>query len=403
MSAAPAIVVTGLGVVTALGIDLESFWSALLAGAVGTRELTRFDTAPLSCHRGGEVRDLPGGGPACTGRSLAPRMAVRAAKEAVEDASLTTEDIHAERCGVVFGSVMATRPSLEAWIDRKRGTGEANCAEGGETDWTSPSLLARAPAVALGLRGPNCMLSSACASGNSAIAYGSELLRAGQADAIVAGGADEISYAMLLMFESFRALAPDCVKPFDRDRDGLMLADGAAALVLEREPDARSRGARIYGRILGYANSCDAHHMTAPHPQGRGAVRSMLAALKHAGAQPCDVDCINAHGTGTPSNDAVEAYAIRTVFGASAEHVPVSSLKGAIGHAQGAASAIEAVSCLLALRDGLVPATANYATPDPTCDLDVVAGEPRKAPLRVILNNAFGFGGNIECVAFGAA
>lgn len=412
MTVAPTIVVTGIGVVSALGMDRESSWSALLEGAVGTRELSRFDTASLSCHRGGEVRDAPGSRALRTGpgRSLTSRMTMWATREAVEDARITAMDVNPERFGVVLGSVMATRPSLEAQIDRELGNGEVghgddklNHGEDETPEWVLPSLLARLPAEALELRGPNCVLSSACASGNSAIAFGSELLRAGHADAMIAGGADEISYAMLLMFESFRALAADCVKPFDRDRDGLMLADGAAALVLEREPDARARGARIYGRVLGYANSCDAHHMTAPHPRGRGAVRSMRTALRRAEAQPCDIDCINAHGTGTPSNDAIEAYAIRTVFGADADHVPVSSLKGALGHAQGAASAIEAASCLLSLRDGVVPATANHSVLDSACDLDVVAGKPRKAPLRMVLNNAFGFGGNVECIAFGAA
>jgi 3-oxoacyl-(acyl-carrier-protein) synthase len=402
MSTASSIVVTGLGVISSVGAGLESFWSALYDGFVGTNELTRFDTSSLSCHRGGEAVNPPSASMSNMRRSLAVRMAMTVASEAVNDASLTASNVSAERFGVVFGSVMSTRPSLETWIKREANVTETTIETGEEWQWTSPSLLARAPAQALGIQGPNCVLSSACASGNSAIAYASELLRTGHADAMVAGGADEISHAMLMMFDSFRALAHDCVKPFDRDRSGLMLADGAAALVLEREPDARARGARIYGRILGYANSCDAHHITAPHPDGRGAVRSMLATLLRAGAQSHDVDCISAHGTGTPSNDAIEARAIRTVFGGHADHLPVFSLKGAAGHAQGAAGTIEAVCCLLALQKQLIPATANFTTPDPECDIDVVAGKPREHSLRIILSNAFGFGGNIECVAFGA-
>jgi 3-oxoacyl-[acyl-carrier-protein] synthase II len=219
---------------------------------------------------------------------------------------------------------------------------------------------------------------------------------------MVAGGSDELSYAMLLMFDSFRALSPDVVRPFDIDRRGLMLAEGAAALVLEREADARARGAHIYGRVMGWANVADAHHITAPHPHGRGAAQSIAAALTQAEASPSDVDFICAHGTGTPSNDATEACAIHSVLGNHTSQTPVSSMKGALGHTQGAASAIEAICCLLALRDGVVPPTANCDTPDPSCDLDIVTDGARLIGQQLVLNNAFGFGGNVECVALGA-
>jgi 3-oxoacyl-(acyl-carrier-protein) synthase len=392
----PAIAVTGLGVCSPLGLTVEDFWSATLAGAVATDELVRFDTSGLSARRGAEVRGLEEVGGAIgidpVEHSRAVTLAEFAARNAARDASIADAGADPKRVGVVFGTVMATRPAAESWLARDTVRGP----------WLSPSELSRGPARALGYEGPNCVLAAACAAGNSAIAYAAQALRAGRADAMVAGGADELSQAMLLMFDSFRALAPDAVRPFDRDRRGLMLAEGAAALMLERETDARARGARIYGRVLGYANLADAHHITAPDPRGRGAVRSMRAALRDADADPCDVDHISAHGTGTPSNDAVEACAIREVFGPHTDHLPVSSLKGAIGHAQGAASAIEAVGCLLAIRDGVVPATANHRTPDPACELDVVAGAARHTPLGVVLSNAFGFGGSIECVAFGA-
>ncbi len=398
----PAIAVTGLGVCSPLGLTVEDFWSATLAGAVATDELVRFDTSGLSACRGGEVRGLEeargleevegeiGADPA--GPSRAVVLAELAARNASLDAGIADAGADPERVGVVFGTVMATRPAAEPWLTRDAVRGP----------WFSSAELSRTPARVLGYEGPNCVLAAACAAGNSAIAYAAQALRAGRADVMVAGGADELSQAMLLMFDSFRALAPDAVRPFDRDRRGLMLAEGAAALVLERETDARARGARIHGRVLGCANLADAHHIAAPDPRGRGAVRSMRDALRDAEVDPRDVDHISAHGTGTPSNDAVEARAIREVFGAHADRLPVSSLKGAIGHAQGAASAIEAVACLLALRDGVVPATANYRTPDPACELDVVAGHARPAPLEAVLSNAFGFGGSIECVVFGA-
>jgi 3-oxoacyl-(acyl-carrier-protein) synthase len=220
---------------------------------------------------------------------------------------------------------------------------------------------------------------------------------------MVVGGADEISQAMLMMFDSFGLLAPDAVRPFDAEREGLLLGEGAAAFVLEREADARARGARIHGRLLGWANVADAFHITSPHPEARGAIRAMRRALARADVEASAVDHVSAHGTGTPANDAVEAHAIRAVLGGGADEVPVTALKSLLGHAQGAASALEAAACLLTIRDGLVPPVGNYTTRDPACDVDVVAGTARAVPVEIALSNAFGFGGNIECVVFGAA
>jgi 3-oxoacyl-(acyl-carrier-protein) synthase len=410
MSAPAAIVVTGIGVRSPLGADAEAFWQRALAGEVATRPLTRFDTSRLSVDRGGEMGDarVPealGAASADDGRvgaggdsPLAVRLAEQAAAAAVDDASLTPDAAAPERVGVCFGTVMGTRPAVERWLARDPAAREP----ADRAAWADPSLLSRAPARRLGLRGPTCVVATACAAGNSAIAWGAEALRAGRADAMVVGGADELSLAMLMMFDSFRLLASDAVKPFDRTREGLLLGEGAAALVLEREPDARARGARIHGRILGHANVADAHHMTAPHPDGRGATRAMRRALADADVEASAVDHVSAHGTGTPANDAVEAQAIRTVLGSATDATPVTALKSMLGHAQGAASAIEGAACLLAIRDGRIPPVANYAAPDPACDVDVVAGEARRTPVAVALSNAFGFGGNIECVVFGA-
>lgn len=403
MSADAEIVVTGFGVLCPLGVDSEAFWLGLLTGTVATRELMRFDTGALSASRGGEMRGLPPRADVVAGSdgSLAAELAARASATATHEAGLSESGIELERVGVCFGTVMGTRPTIERWLrSRERA---ADAAAGASTAWGSPTLLSRRAARQLGFGGPNCTMSTACAAGNSAIAWAADALRAGRADAMVAGGADEISQAMLMMFDSFRALDPEAVRPFDVHRRGLMLGEGAAALVLEREPDARARRAHIHGRVLGYANFADAHHITAPDPEGAGAARAMRAAVADAGAGPADVDHISAHGTGTKANDAVEARAIRRVFGAHADHIAVTATKAAIGHAQGAASAIEAVACLLALRDGLVPPTANHRTPDPACDLDIVVARPRPASLKLVLSNAFGFGGNIECVAFGVA
>lgn len=399
MTTETSIVVTGMGVSTTLGSDVETFWAAVCQGAVGTRELEHFDTSMLATHRGGELSQLRARRHSTSvDTPLAVELAVATATSAAADADLSHSGIDTDRVGVVFGTVMGTRPTVEGWLSQSQSTHGAE-----DLAWTSSTALSRTAASSLGFGGPNCVISTACASGNSAISYAADALISGRADAMVTGGADELSYAMLLMFDSLRALSPDVVKPFDVNRRGLMLAEGAAALVLEREADARVRKAPIYGRVVGWTNVADAHHMTAPHPQGDGAARSISGALKQAGASTRDVDYICAHGTGTPTNDASEAIAIHSVLGTHTTHTPVSSLKGALGHSQGAASMIEALCCLLALRDGVVPPTANCDTPDPACDLDIVAQVSRLAKMRLVLNNAFGFGGNVECVALGAA
>ncbi len=390
---APAIVVTGIGVRAPLGPDVDAFWKGALAGEVATRELTRFDTTRLSGGRGGEMAGVePGEVP------LAVQLAEEAAAAAVRDAALTPDAVAFERVGVCFGTVMGTRPSVERWLAED----PAERADARTAAWADPSLVSRGPARRLGLGGPNCVVATGCAAGNTAIAWGAEALRAGRADAMVVGGADEISQAMLMMFDSFHLLSPDAVRPFDRARVGLLLGEGAAAFVLEREADARARHARVHGRILGHSNVADAFHATAPHPEGRGAIRAMRRALADADVEASGVDHVSAHGTGTPANDVVEAKAIRSVLGSAADDVPVTALKSMLGHSQGAASAIEAAACLLSIRDGLVPPVANHDERDPECEIDVVAGEARAKPVAVALSNAFGFGGNIECVVFGA-
>jgi len=388
-----SIVITGMGVVSPLGRTTDGFWQALLKGTVATGQLTRFDTSVLSVETGAEVSE---GDEVDTCPSLALKWAVEVAETATEDASLSAAGIDPARVGVSFGSVMGTRSSLDLALLK------TEPEKPSASPWGSPSLLSREPARRLGLAGPNCSIATACAAGNSAVAYGAEALRRGRADAMVVGGVDEISQTTLLIFDSFRALADDFVRPFDAGRRGLMLGEGAAALVLEREEDAKARGATIRGRVLGYANVCDAHHITAPHPEGRGAIRSMRRAMEMAGLQPSDVDHVNAHGTGTRANDSVEAGALRRVFGQQADRLPVTALKSMLGHAQGGASALEAVACVLSMRDGLIPPTANHVERDPECDLDVVTGTPRKSRIRVALSNAFGFGGNIECLLLGA-
>lgn len=400
MSRDAEIVVTGLSVVSAAGWSAADFWADAVAGVVQTRTLTRFDTSVLASDRGAEIcaEPDPGAARGDRGAPLAVEWAARAARDAAMDARLLGA-VASERAGVCFGTVMATRGEVDRWVLGAGGRPGDRSAAGG---LIGPSSLSRVPAARLGFGGPNCVIATACAAGNSAIAYGVDALRGDRADAMVVGGAEEISQTLLLVFDSFRALAPDCVRPFDRARRGLLLGEGAAALVLEREADAKARGAAIHGRVLGSANVGDAHHMTAPHPEGHGAARSIRRALAQAGVAPGDVDHVSAHGTGTPANDLSEAAALRQVLGSHADSVPVTALKSMLGHTQGAASAIQAVGCLLTMRDGVVPPVANFETPDPRCPLDVVAGAARATAVKVAVSNAFGFGGNIECVVLGA-
>jgi 3-oxoacyl-(acyl-carrier-protein) synthase/acyl carrier protein len=396
------VVVTGLGVVSPLGLGVEVFWDGLIEGRVATRSLRRLDTRGLLSDQGGEVpdfrpADFMAADLAASG-SLAAQYATAATGMALADAGLLDEPERRRATGVCFGSVMGGRPMVERWLARP----EPDAPVPGAWALQDVASVCRLPALAHGLGGPRMAIPTACAAGNSAIAYAFDAVRQGRAGAMVAGGAEELAHAMLLMFNSFRALAPDCVRPFDRDRQGMLLAEGAAALLLEPYEAAVARGAAIYGEVLGHANFCDAHHMTAPHPAGAGAIRTMRAAVEAAGLRPEDVDYVSAHGTGTRLNDAVESRAIQEVFGAEAASLPVSSIKGALGHAQGAAAAMEAVGCLLTLRRRAIPPTANHRTADPDCPVALVVGGPLQRDVGVALNNSFGFGGNISCVVFGA-
>src|SRR5436190_15668537 len=249
-------------------------------------------------------------------------------------------------------------------------------------------------AIEFDLRGRCLMIPTACAAGNYAIGYGFDMIRTGGADLMLAGGADPFSRITYMGFARLGAIAPERCQPFDKNRKGMVPGEGAAVLILEPLEAARQRGAKIYAEVLGYGASCDSHHMTAAHPQGDGAIRAMSMALKERGRSTDDVDYISAHGTGTPTNDRVEAIAVRTLFGERAPRVPMSSIKSMIGHTMGAASAIEAVACSLAIHTGVIPVTMNFEEPDEGSDLDYVPNQASRTDPRIILNNAYAFGCN---------
>jgi 3-oxoacyl-[acyl-carrier-protein] synthase II len=312
---------------------------------------------------------------------------------ALEDAGLDLASLDPDRAGVSMGTTSGEPSFVERYNDIRKEQG-LDAIPGDLFPKYPSNVIPTNVAIEFGLRGPSLMIPTACAAGNYAIGYGFDLIRSGRVDAMFAGGADAFSRITYTGFSRLGAIAKERCQPFDRNRKGMVPGEGAAVLMLEEAAAARARGAKVYAEILGYGISCDAHHMTAAHPQGEGAVRAMTGALRESSVSLEDVGYISAHGTGTPTNDRAESIAVRSLFGPRADRVPVSSIKSMVGHTMGAASAIEAAACALALHTGMIPPTINYEEPDPECDLDYVPNEARKSNPRVVLNNAYAFGGN---------
>lgn len=388
------IAVTGLGLVTPIGAGREEVWNGFLAGRSGIAPVESFDTSAFTTHLGAEVRGFDVGpyirrsDPAALGR--ASKLAIAAARMALEDAGLEDPAGFAPaRAGVAMGTTSGEPREVERFDDRYLA---------GELDRVGPEFISLYPchmiaahvARELGFAGVNIMIPTACAAGNYAIAHAVDVLRAGRADVMLAGGADAFSRITYTGFHRLGAIAPEKCQPFDRNRKGMIPGEGAAVLVLEPLERALERGARVYAELAGYGLSCDAHHMTAAHPEGDGAVRAMERALAQAGASPEDVNYISAHGTGTTTNDRLETIAVKRVFSGGAP--PMSSIKSMIGHTMGAASAIEAAVCALAVSEGRIPPTINLEEPED--DLDYVPNVARETPVALAMNNAYAFGGN---------
>jgi 3-oxoacyl-[acyl-carrier-protein] synthase II len=400
---AERVVITGLSMITPLGVNEEA-WRALLAGTSGLREITSFDTSAYRVHKGGEVLDFD---PTPYCRRIDSRridrsslFAVAAARMAYADSGLEDAGLDVRRAGVAVGSIVAAGNELlgQVSVAAERGFPHLSRLEVGKL---LGSRVPAAVAAELGFAGPNVRFDAACASGNYAIAYGADLLRYHDLDVVLAGSGDAYLQLAFTGFAAVRAIAPDVCRPFDKDRDGMMVSEGAAALVLERLSHAQARGARIYAEVLGYGLGCDAYHMTSPEPGGIAGAHAILRALDMADLSPRDVDYVNAHGTGTVPNDLAEAVIFRRVFGEHLPHVPISSTKSMIGHTMGSASAIEAVICALAIRDNILPPTINFNQTDLGDDFDFVPNNARQHETRVVLNNANGFGGNICAVLLG--
>ncbi len=396
MTRAPTrIVVTGVGMVCPVGVG-RAAWEALLAGRSGIAPVVSFDTSRYRVHRGAEVRDLdPARGvrrldPAALGR--ASQLGICAAWIAIEDAGLDPSAVETHRAGVAMGTTSGEPQLVESFNDRRL-AGRSEGGEEGFVDRYPCHVISGHLASEVGWSGPNAMIPTACAAGNYAVAWAADQLRAGRAEIMLAGGADCFSRITWTGFARLGAIAPECCQPFDKGRKGMIPGEGAGVLVLERADSALERGARIYAEVAGYGISCDAFHMTAAHSEGAGAARAMEGALRMAGLRPQDVSYISAHGTGTPTNDRLESLAVHRVFG-SGTSVPISSIKSMIGHTMGAASAIEAAACALAIDQGVVPPTINFETPDPDCSLDCVPNHARELDVEVAMSNAYAFGGN---------
>jgi 3-oxoacyl-[acyl-carrier-protein] synthase II len=393
--------VTGMGVVSSVGLGRQAFWTALVEGRSGARPVSSFDTSELGRDRACEVTDfrardhLTAAEARRVGRCSA--FAIAATRMAVTDAGLDTSALDPERMSVILGTTMGEVDVISelesAWLHGgEQAIMRAKLARYGTT------LLPIHVARAVGARGLVQTLPAACAAGNYAIGFACDQIRAGRADVVITGASEILDKVQFAGFVRLGAIAPERIQPFDKQRKGLLIGEGAGILVLESEEHARKRGATILAEVGGYGLACDAHHITRPHPTGKGSITAMREAIASSGLRPDQVDFVNAHGTATPANDQVETLVMREVFGE--RRVPISSIKSMIGHCMGAASALEAVACVETTLTGLYPPTINYEELDPECDMAVVANKVAAGKHDVVLNNSLAFGGYDAVVTF---
>ena len=404
------VVITGLGIISPVGLTVDDAWDSILAGRSGIGPITHFDVSQFAVRFGGSIRDFDVTRylSAKEARKMDPfiHYGLAAAKQAIEDAGLEVTEETAPRIGVAIGSGIGGLPGIEK--------GYAGYLDGGPrkiSPFFVPSniinMISGNLSIMYGLKGPNIAIATACTTGTHNIGDAARMIAYGDADAMVAGGAEMCtSPCGLGGFCSARALSTrnddpaTASRPWDRDRDGFVLSDGAGVIVLEEYEFAKRRGARIYAELLGYGMSGDAFHMTSPPEGGEGARTCMEHALRDAKLNPADVDYVNAHGTSTPLGDKAETLAIKSALGDHARRVMVSSTKSMTGHMIGAAGGVEAIFSVLAIRDQVAPPTINYFTPDPDCDLDYVPNEARRARVDVAMSNSFGFGGTNGTLVF---
>ena len=404
------VVVTGLGAVTPIGNTVADYWEGLTSAKNGVEAITLFDAAQHACRFAAEVKNFDPSG------FIEPKDAKRwdrfckfgvvAAKQALADSGLTITPDNAHRIGVSIGSGVGGLLTMEtqAHVLKDKAPGRVSPFT---VPMMIPNMATGLAAIAVGAKGPSSAVATACAAGSNAIGDAFQLLQLGKADAMICGGAESaITPLGVAGFASAKALSfrnddpSTASRPFDKTRDGFVIGEGSGILVLETLAHAEARGATILAEIVGYGTTCDAHHITSPTPGGVGGAAAMRLALEDGGIAAESVDYVNAHGTSTPANDSNETAAIKSALGSRAKDIPVSSTKSMTGHLLGGSGGIEAVACVLALRNGGVPPTINYNNPDPECDLDIVPNTARELTLGTVLSNSFGFGGHNVCLAF---
>jgi 3-oxoacyl-[acyl-carrier-protein] synthase II len=405
------VVITGIGAISPLGLDVESTWQSVVNGKSGIAPITRFDASHHETKFAAEVKGFDP--EAALGRKDARRMdrfvqfAVVAAQQAIADAKLEINDSNRDRIGSIIGTGIGGVGTLVSESQTLREKGPRRISP-----FLIPMILPdTAPgqvAINFGIRGPNLAVTSACATGTNAVGEAYKMIQRGAADMMVCGGAESCIIGVVMAgFNAMTALSTRnddpqrASRPFDKNRDGFVAGEGSAILILESEAHAKARGARIYAEVLGYGLTNDAYHISAPAENGAGAAKCMKLALDDAELKPEQIDYLNAHGTSTQLNDKSETAAVKTVFGEAAYNLSISSTKSMHGHLLGAAGAVEAAICVKALQHGIMPPTINYETPDPLCDLDYVPNAARPKPLRTVMSNSFGFGGHNASIIFG--
>ena len=404
------VVVTGLGAITPIGNNIESYLKGLQSGRNGVDQITLFDASSHACRFAAEVKSFDPTG------KLEPKESKRwdrfskfgvvAAKEALNHSGLVIDDSNAAKIGVIIGSGVGGLLTMETQAHVLNNKGPSRVSPF-TVPMMIPNMATGLTAIALGAKGPSSAVSTACAAGSNAIGDAFRLLQLGKADAMVCGGAEaSITPLGVAGFASAKALSfrnddpSTASRPFDSQRDGFVIGEGAGILILETLEHALKRDATIHAEIIGYGTTCDAHHITSPTPGGVGGAEAMKLALIDGQINPEEVDYINAHGTSTPANDSNETSAIKSTLGNYAYQVPTSSTKSMTGHLLGGSGGIEAVACALAIKHEIIPPTINYVNPDPNCDLDYVPNTAREKKLGIVLSNSFGFGGHNVCLAF---
>ena len=397
------IVVSGIGVITPIGTGKDKFWEAAVKGTNGVLPIKSFDTSEYRSKTGGEVRDfhertyLNENEISAMGR--AGHFALAASRMALDDAKLNLDDVNPHRVGVSMGTTMGEPQIIQNLLKAQPKDNRVfEAMAKGEAVKYPASTIPAGVARFLGAKGPTNLIPTACAAGNWAIGYALDLLKMGRIDYAIAGGSDPFAAIAFCGFNRLLATTMDVVRPFALNRTGMAVSEGAGVLIMETLDNALARGAEIYGEILGYGLGCDAHDMTAPHPEGAGGILAMERAIAHSKIDKKDVSYICAHGTGTPANDKAETKVAKAVFGDNAYKIPMSSLKSMLGHTMGAASAIEAASSLMMLKNNTILPTINYSEKDPECDLDYIPNTAREADLNVIISNAYAFGGNTSAI-----